>query len=80
MSVKVHVQAQWSEERNKFCVKLKDVDNYLTEAEFETFVSNLESPIQLDGIRLTMDKPEVAQIKEYFELVLESYKNWKAKQ
>ena len=80
MSVKVHVQANWSEEHNKFYVKLQDVENYLTEDEFESFVQNLQSPIELDGIRLTMDKPGVSQIKEYFELVLESYKNWKAKQ
>lgn len=80
MSVQVHVQANWSIDQKKFCVKLKDVVNYLTEDEFESFVQNLQSPVELNGIRLTLDKPGLSQIKEYFELVLESYKDWKTKQ
>lgn len=80
MSVVTHVQANWSKDHSKFCVKLQDVENYLSESEFETFVKNLQSPIELNGIRLVVDKPVVAQIKEYLELVLDSYKEWKDKQ
>jgi hypothetical protein len=81
MSVPIHIRAVFDPHYNKFLVTFnvqdgKRIRERMTFEEFESWVLRFGDPFVLDGVTIRGLLPaQVAQIREYLELVLASYKS-----
>ena len=76
MTKNLHFKVNYKEDKKLFEFSVGDKIEFMSPERFEVFVSQFSSPMSVCRMKITLDRPQEARLREYLELVLSSYKNY----